>query len=564
MVVSCRSLSLTGCLVGSLLILCHPLTAAATSTSAAPSDEIRARVEKIESGSGLSVKGASVTSTTVLPALYRQSDFTPVWNNPRSVAQLFHAVRSIDEDGLDPADYHLAALEALQAEIGAGANPNPAQTANMDVLLTDSLIRLSYHLLIGKVDPVELDSNWNLDRTINGRDAVQALSSAIAEGTIQDLLASVRPQHRYYRRLQEALARYRAIAAIGGWPSVPPGAALKPGVSDERVLALRQRLAVTHIPSAEARSPLFDAELEDAVRQFQRQHGLVEDGVVGKATLGALNVPVDARIDQIRVNLERARWVLHEMPREYVLVDIAGFRVSYFRDGQSLWQARAQVGKPYRKTPVFRSQITYIEMNPTWTVPPTILREDVLPAIQRDIDYLKEKNMRVIDYHHKVLDPASIDWLRYKGPDFPYLIRQGPGPTNALGRIKFMFPNKHLVYLHDTPSKALFERTERAFSSGCIRVENPFEFAELLLDDPRNWSRRSIIAAIDSLQTRRVTLPRPVTVLLLYWTVAPGEQGEALFKQDIYDRDAAVLAGLNSEPSFYAPVFTWADDPDDS
>ena len=560
MVGLCRKAAMTACLAGALLLLCFPLLAFAESSDRAVNDAIRARVETLQSGSDLVIQGATVASTTVLPALYQRRDFAPVWTNPRAIKQLFDAVRNIDEDGLDPEDYHLATLEKLQTEVGSEASVNPARRADLDVLLTDSLVRLGYHLLIGKVDPVELDGNWNVNRTINGRDAVLALSSAIAEGSVDNLLAAVRPQHMYYRHLQNALARYRAIAAAGGWPGVPAGPTLKSGMSDPRVIALRTRLSVTQrMPGADAQSALFDAALEDAVKVFQRQHGLAADGAVGKATLAALNMPVESRIDQIRVNLERARWVLHDMPEEFVLVDIAGFNVRYIRDGQTLWQARAQVGKPYRRTPVFKSRITYLEMNPTWTVPPTILRNDVLPAIKRDIAYLKQKNMKVIDYNHNVVDPTSIDWSRYRGPDFPYLIRQDPGPNNALGRIKFMFPNEHLVYLHDTPSKSLFERTERAFSSGCIRVENPYQFAELLLDDPNTWNRRAITQAIDSELTRKVTLPRPVTVLLLYWTVAPDDSGDVIFKQDIYGRDAGILAGLNSELSLNQQVFSWAD-----
>ena len=560
MVGSCRKTSLTTRLAGFLLLLSCPLMALAVANDAAVNNEIRTRVETLRSGSDLIIEGATVASTTVLPALYQRRNFAPAWTNPRSVTQLFDALRRIDGDGLDPRDYHLVTLERLQANLGSGASADPPRTADFDMLLTDSLIRLGFHLLIGKVDPVKVDGNWNMDRTINGRDAVLAVSSAIAEGSVDNLLAALRPQHIYYRRLQDALADHRSIAAAGGWPSVPPGPTLKPGMTDERVIALRQRLAVTqHRPDADAQSPLFDAELEDAVKLFQHQHGLAADGVVGKATLAALNVPVEGRIDQIRVNLERARWVLHDMPDEFVLVDIAGFNVRYIRDGQTLWQARAQVGKPYRRTPVFRSRITYLEMNPTWTVPPTILRNDVLPAIKRDTGYLQAKNMKVIDYNHNVIDPTSIDWSRYSGPDFPYLIRQDPGPSNALGRIKFMFPNEHLVYLHDTPSKSLFERTERAFSSGCIRVENPYQFAELLLDDPHTWNRQAIMQAIDSERTRKVTLPRPVTVLLLYWTVAPDDNGDVIFKQDIYGRDAGILTGLNSELSFNQQVFSWAD-----
>ncbi len=559
MACSCREVPAAAFAVGLLLLLCYPLPALAAAPENTVAEHIRAGVERLETGSDLVIQGTAVASTTVLPALYRQRNFMPVWNNRDSVAQLFDALRNIDKDGLNAKDYHLAALENVQTNISAAVSPDAAQLADFDILLTDSLIRLGYHLLIGKVDPVELDSNWNMERRLDGMDAVLALSRAIEQGTVDNLLAALRPQHITYRRLKQALAHYRAIAANGGWAFVPAGETLKPGMSDPRVVALRKRLGVTQeIRAQDDESPVFDEGLEASVKTFQARHGLAADGVVGRATLEALNVPVETRIDQIRVNLERARWVLHDLPQEFVLVDIAGFNVRFIRNGRTIWDSRAVVGRPYRKTPVFKSRITYLEMNPTWTVPPTILRNDVLPAIKHDIDYLRQQNMRVIDYNHNVIDPASIDWQRYSGRDFPYLIRQDPGPHNALGRIKFMFPNEHLVYLHDTPSKSLFERTERAFSSGCIRIEHPFRLAELLLDDPDTWNQETIRKAIDAAQTRKVSLPRPVTVILLYWTVAADGYGDVTFKQDLYDRDAAVLAGLNSDFSFHQPAFSWA------
>jgi len=547
-----------------LLACCYPLTASAAAADNDIRDQIREQVSRVESTTGLVIDGETIASATVLPAMYEQRDFRPAWTNPASVQQLIDALQHIDSDGLDAADYHLMELETLRSAINAAAQPSAAQQADFDILLTDSLIRVGYHLLIGKVDPVQLDNNWNMDRTLEGLNSVLALSKAIDDGTIDKLLESLRPQHLAYRRLRQALAHYRDIAARGGWDPVPPGETLKPGMTDQRVEALRERLARTQdVGGTDLTSPLYDASLETAVKAFQTQHGLAADGVVGKATIEALNVPVEARIDQIRVNLERARWVLHELPQEFVLVDIAGFYVRYIRDGQTIWEGRAQVGKPYRKTPVFRSRITYLEMNPTWTVPPTILKNDVLPAIKRDLGYLEQKNMRVIDYSHNTIDAHSIDWSRYTGPDFPYLIRQDPGPENALGRIKFMFPNEHAVYLHDTPSKSLFDRTERAFSSGCIRIENPYQFAELLLDNTQHWDRKAIMTAIESAETRKVSLPRPVTVILLYWTVEADDNGDVVFKQDIYDRDASILAGLNSPFSFrQQPIFSQVDKAD--
>jgi murein L,D-transpeptidase YcbB/YkuD len=295
---------------------------------------------------------------------------------------------------------------------------------------------------------------------------------------------------------------------------------------------------------------VFDDAVQTAVKTFQRRHFLSPDGEVGPATLRALQVPVGRRIDQLRVSLERARWVLHDVPGSIVLVDVAGFEVIVLRDGEPIWRSRVQVGKPYRRTPIFRATITYLVLNPTWTVPSGILSKDILPAVRRNPAYLAEKNLRVIDYQGREVDPRGIDWGRESEKHFPYLLRQDPGPNNALGRVKFVFPNKHDVYLHDTPSKELFERDVRAFSSGCIRVDRPFELAELLLNDPENWSREKIQAAMDGTQTRTVKLESPVPVLLYYWTAQGQPDGTAQFKTDIYGRDDAVLKAIDGEFKF--------------
>ncbi len=220
------------------------------------------------------------------------------------------------------------------------------------------------------------------------------------------------------------------------------------------------------------------------------------------------------------------------------------------RNGELTWRSRAQVGRTYRKTPVFKEELRYLDINPTWTVPRTILERDILPKVKEDPSYLQTRGLRVLDRNGDEVDAASLDWSRYNNAaSFPYLLRQDPGPANALGRIKFMFPNKYAVYLHDTPSRNLFERSERAFSSGCVRIENPFELAELLLDDPDNWSMEQLLAVKDSRETKSIFLKERIPVLLLYWTAhsAPASAGDLHFRQDIYERDARILAGLNGE-----------------
>jgi murein L,D-transpeptidase YcbB/YkuD len=508
------------------------------------SDEIRNRTEQIRSGSSLTVEGETVSSVIVLPALYERRDFAPLWTEPMAIDQLFTAIDSIGTDGLDSRDYHPAVLNVLRQRLTDSAQNTPSLTADYDILLTDSLIRLGYHLLAGKVDPEKLDANWNMSQSIGDLDTILEMADAIETARVLQLLEQLRPQHPVYANLKDVLARYRAIQQQGGWKSVPNGPTLKRGDSDPRITDVRRRLAVSgELDESALPSKYFDDTLEQAVKAFQINHGLDPDSAVGPATLAAMNVPVEDRIDQIRVNLERARWVLHNLPEKFVLVDIAGFDVRLMRDGQTSWNTRAQVGRPFRKTPVFRDRISYLEVNPTWTVPPGILRKDILPSIRKDPDYLNRMDMQVLTVNGDPVDAAAIDWSLYPGNRFPYMIRQRPGPNNALGRIKFMFPNKHAVYLHDTPSRDLFGRSARAFSSGCIRVQHPFDFAVLLLDDP-DWTVQRLEEIVANRKTTRVSLSNPVTVILLYWTVNTPDDETVIFKKDIYERDSAVLKGL--------------------
>ena len=557
---------LSYCLFGGLVLLLSELAAAHTDhqhtaqqqQAAAQQQQDTTRqiisdyVRRLEAGEKLFVEGHEIASVILLPAIYKEHQYAPLWDNQRAVQQLLAAIRSIGQDGLNPADYNLAALEKLLLRQARQTSPEPARNADLDLLLTDSLIRLGYHLNFGKVDPEALDPDWNMTRYLEDMETLARQACTIIDtGNVDQLIESLRPQAPRYTQLRAALASMRRLQQEGGWETVPAGDTLKHGMSDPRVRALRKRLMTTaDMPVVDIESPVFDTAVEQGVKNFQRHHGLEADGIVGKNTLAAMNVMVEDRIDQIRANLERARWALHDLPGNFILADIAGFTVSYYRNGEQIWQTRAQVGRPFRKSPIFRARVSYMEINPTWTVPPTILREDVLPEIKRDPEYLTRKNMRVLDYQGKPVDPATIEWNRYSGRNFPYLLRQGPGPENALGRIKFMFPNKHLVYLHDTPSKALFGKTERAFSSGCIRIEHPYELAGLLLGNDPYWDKQKVINAVNSMQTMNIGLREPVTIILLYWTVDFADDGNVIFKNDIYGRDPAIIAGLAEDFTF--------------
>jgi murein L,D-transpeptidase YcbB/YkuD len=256
----------------------------------------------------------------------------------------------------------------------------------------------------------------------------------------------------------------------------------------------------------------------------------------------------------MRANLERLRWASQYLPQNYLLVDIAGFRVKHFQDGRNTWTTRAVVGTPYRRTPVFRSIMTYLVLNPSWTVPPTILKEDLLPKLRQDRTILQEKRLTVINNTGEKIDPESIDWSSTTIKNFKYHLRQLPGPNNALGRIKFMFPNNYSVYLHDTPSKNLFEASQRAFSSGCIRIEDPLQLAEMLLQSNEGWDRNRLEQEIESGQTRTINLNLPIPVLLMYFTAEAGEDNSIQFRKDLYRRDANVIIALNQPLSHIAVI----------
>jgi len=531
------------CLVTSLLMSVDA-AAQADPTQAA----IGRRVEQIRRDGRLEIGTDGISAVELIPDYYEAYDFLPAWTDPANVLDLFRAIDDLEHEGLLPRDYHREALFRLRERIEASSTFNPELLADYDLLLMDALLRMVYHLLGGKVDPERLDPNWNFSEDIRTLDPVTAIRDALTSGALYQFLERTKPAGPFYTRLRRALAEYREIQEAGGWKAVPDGRPLILGAADSRVPAIRDRLRLTGdlMETEDSGSEVVDAELEEAVRRFQRRHHLTDDGGIGKEVLAEMNVPVASRIDQIRVNLERDRWVLNSTDREYILVNIAGFYLAHVRNGGFDLLTRVQVGKPYRKTPVFKAEMTYLVFNPTWTVPPTMLANDVLPEIKRDASYLKRMNMNVVTHGGEVLDPETIDWSSYGRSNFPYIIRQELGPTNALGLVKFVFPNKHFVFLHDTPSKSLFEQNARTFSSGCIRVENPLDLAERLLDDPERWNREEIDRVIRSKKTQTVYLKKPMPVLLLYWTAYVDEFGEVHFLRDVYERDQAILEDLNA------------------
>jgi murein L,D-transpeptidase YcbB/YkuD len=477
-----------------------------------------------------------------LRAFYTSRDYLPVWINGEQLRhEAYFAIdqlaRSV-EDGLFPEEYHLS-----QIRHWLDTKSSRVRSSMLELLLTDGLLRYIRDIRNGRLEPRLADAEWHIRPAVI--DPVDVLTAIIQSDSIHDALQDLPPRHRGYRRLKSLLQAYRSLEASGGWPVIPPGETLEKGMYDQRVHLLRHRLMLAGGPTEfDYRDSFqFDAALESAVGDFQERHGLEADGIVGRRTLAELNVPVSERIQQILLNMERWRWLPGELGERYLLVNMAGFELLAVENEETVMDMRVIIGRPYRSTPAFAGEMRYLVFNPYWNVPHKLAIEDLLPKQQSDPDYLKNQGFRVYASWRKgamELDPASLDWSAFSRETFGYRLRQDPGDSNSLGRIKFMLPNPHAIYLHDTPSRHLFRRPVRTFSSGCIRVEKPVQLANFVLEADAGVSGIDVQEAIDSGENRTVSLPRTIPVYLLYLTSWIDDWGRVHFRDDVYGRDVLV------------------------
>ncbi|HET7698598.1 MAG TPA: L,D-transpeptidase family protein [Vicinamibacterales bacterium] len=458
----------------------------------------------------------------------------------REMDELIAVLQAADREGLDPALYNVQLLTSRRQEAGRGflttKGFDEAEAADLDVWLTYLYLRYASDVTNGIAGLSHADPSWKLrdKRTDPG----PLLEKALAEHRVGQSLQELTPAHQQYTRLREALAKYRDIAQRGGWPLVPQDIKLKPGQRHPHVLALARRLAATGDYAGPVReddpNPEYGADLQEAVKRFQRRHGLEPDAVVGRAAAAQMNVPADARVQQIALNLERWRWLPRELGDRHILVNLPEYRLEVWENGQVPLSMRVVVGKKDTPTPIFADDMTYVVFSPYWNVPSGIARNETVPSALRDPAFLQRTNMEVLDKRGEVVDPSSID-LASVGE---YRFRQRPGSSNSLGLVKFMFPNQFNVYLHDTPADSLFARATRSFSHGCVRVEQPQKLAEYVLGDQPDWTPERIAEAMHAGTERSVKLRRPLPVYLGYWTARVSADGILQFRDDIYGIDA--------------------------
>ncbi|MGA8259316.1 MAG: L,D-transpeptidase family protein [Arenicellales bacterium] len=532
----------------------RPLIAATSPTAANNNTELirqlRERLESQLAGIPLTVNGRPLRAVPALQDLYARRIYEPLWFHDGKLLSAARAIpaflASAQQDGLRPEDYGYTTLDHAIAAYDEGRLA--LAPADLELLLTDSVLSYASDMLRGRVRPDTSYPDW--ETAPRDFDLTKYLQDALDAGSMVSSLRNLAPHDPHYHRLRKLLARYRQVERDGGFSIVPPGEVLKPGMRTGRVSALRLRLVQSGDwigPQLPPDPELFDAGLEAAVIRYQTRQGLEPDGIVGATTIESLGITAAQRILTIELNMERWRWLPQDLGDHYITVNIAAFQMQLVEQGETRLAMPVVVGKRYHATPVFTGLLTYLVFGPYWNVPQSIAVNEILPQLKRNPGYLEQESMEVFrgwDQPEVPLDPSSIDWSGVTTSNFPYRFRQKPGPQNALGQIKFMFPNKYNVYMHDTPAKALFSSASRDFSHGCIRLKEPMQLAQYLLRGQSGWDEQSVVEAARRATEQTVRLQQSWPVYVLYWTAWVGPEGGINFRKDVYGRDRLLAKSL--------------------
>jgi len=467
-----------------------------------------------------------------LRSWYTANNHTPVWSKsgePTAKARaLVKVLLTAYEDALEPADYQAKALSLLLNDASLQG------LARLEIGLSRALIAYGQHLNAGRVKPTAVNRETVIYPKAVGADAI--MFAAVQSHNLPETLRTLAPSTPRYDRMREHLANLREIAANGGWVKLPKGPVLKPGMSEEIIPLLAQRLEQSgDLNGAEVSGSEYGDGLVGAVKRFQKRLGLEADGVVGPGTYRSLDISIEQRIRIVELNMERRRWMQNDYGPYYLFANLADQVLKVVKNEKTIHTALIQVGKPYHRTPVFTDTMEYLELNPYWNVPYSIATKEYLPKLMRNPGVLSRQNIEVLA-GGKAVSPYAINWSQYSRRKFPFRLRQKPGKRNALGRIKFMFPNKYSVYIHDTPSKSNFSRASRYFSHGCMRVKDPLTLAQVILG-PEGWTRKKINAVVRSGKRTVKRLKTRIPVHVAYLTAWVNKDGSIHYRRDVYGRD---------------------------
>ncbi len=485
-----------------------------------------------------------------LAEIYKNTGFIPLWvsaTGPGPHAEIiFHFLKYSEDEGLDPRRYDIDEITNLWQ------TKNPASLARLDMLLTYNLVKYIHDITYGSIRPPPSDIPEFTDNKKTLFNVVSVIKSALNASDLKAYLISLAPSHHYYRDLKAALKIYRAIAASGGWQQIPQGKTIHPGDKDARLPLIYKRLispGIRSIPPLEG--TVYGLEMQEVVKIFQRLNGIEVDGIIGSQTLAAMNIPASRLVEQIIVNMARWRWQAHKLGNQYVMINIANFTLTAFNNGKMVLSVPVIIGQQQHQTPVFSDSIKYIEFNPFWTIPPNIAKNEELPNLRKNKQYLANRHVRLFNGWRTdaiELDSTKIDWQKVTRSQIAgFKLRQDPGPWNALGRIKFGFPNKYSVYMHDTPTKDLFAHNKRDFSHGCIRLSNPLALAIFALEDQgQGWTKEKVESYFYSDKRMIIRLTSPIPIHITYQTTWVDKDGRIHFNKDIYGRDEKLYKELQS------------------
>lgn len=466
---------------------------------------------------------------------YRMNGFETVWNKPEiRKAVIFTLSKTAEEEGLAPKDYYTQKLALFEQNKQI---LDREKKIAYDVLMTKAVRRYLRHLSRGKTNPNAVYRTWDLKQ--NPFDTNTLLSGAISGDSLSAVIDMARPQHEVYKKLLAALQIINSYPEQKNFKVIDTLLKIKRRDTSDVMPDIKRKLIFwKDLQPQDSLSNIYDRRTYVAVIKFQKRHGLVPDGVISKGTIKQLNYSREDRKNQILANLERWRWFPHDLGESYFILNIPQYLLSVVKDGDTLEQKRIVVGKSVRKSAVLSSTFSNIILNPTWTVPPTIIERDLTPDATKDRGYFARKNITIYR-NGKVVSPEK--WIPSQAKRYRYV--QKPGDDNSLGNVKFNFPSRFMVYLHDTNHKEMFVMHTRSYSSGCIRVEDPLPLAAYMLNDSIKWPLDSIKKVVDTKKTTSITLKEKIFIHELYWT-AWSENGELIFRPDIYDWDMRLAEAL--------------------